>query len=113
MIATLAILVLLLAATAGVLGLKLAQEREERVHCSEHCSALNRAYERLHSVSNSALRGHPLVKWRHPQPVPAADRWYWRARFEGVEHLFTDEQITAARQRADLHFPSKHGAANG
>ncbi len=59
------------------------------------------AYERLHAVSNSALRGAPVVKWSRPQPVaPGADAWYWRVRVAGEDLLITDEQFRIARHRA-------------
>lgn len=59
-----------------------------------------------HSVANSALRGCPAVKWHRPYPVPAgADAWYWRAMFAGEPHLFTDEALREARQRAVLLLP--------
>ena len=60
------------------------------------------AIERLHAVSDSALRGCPAVKWTRGQPLaPGADAWYWRVRVAGEELLLTDEQFRAARQRAD------------
>jgi hypothetical protein len=60
-----------------------------------------------HSVANSALRGCPAVKWHRPYPVPAgADAWYWRAMFAGEPHLFTDEALREARQRAVHLLPS-------
>lgn len=52
------------------------------------------------------MKGHPLVKWRHPQPNPAGDTWYWRARFEGRNALFTDQAVQAAYQLGNLHFPT-------
>lgn len=64
------------------------------------------AIERLHAVSDSALRGHPMVQWRHPAPQPASDLWYWRARFDGTEYLFTEEAVRTARQRAELLLPT-------
>ena len=64
------------------------------------------AIERLHAVSDSALRGHPMVQWRHPAPQPASDLWYWRARFDGTEYLFTEEAVRTARQRASLLLPA-------
>ena len=59
------------------------------------------AREKLHGVADSAMRGHPLVKWSHPNPLPSSDKWYYRARFAGVEHLFTEEAIRTARHRAE------------
>ena len=87
-------------------------ERKSRADCMKRCTHLNAAYERLHAVSNSNLRGHPLVKWRHPQPVPSSDTWYWRARFEGLEYLFTEEALRTARTRGALHFESRPAVEN-
>lgn len=62
---------------------------------------LSAATEDRHAVANSAMRGCPAVKWARPQPIPeGADAWYWRAMFAGEPHLFTDEAILEARQRA-------------
>jgi hypothetical protein len=92
------------AASAEILELKQAQiwqlKRSEQL-----------AIERLHAVSNSALRGCPAVKWQRPQPVPAgADANYWRIRIAGEYLLLTEEQFRAARQRADhlLHPVATH-----
>jgi hypothetical protein len=49
-------------------------------------------------VKKSALRGNPLVKWNlHSTGVT-----YFRARFEGVEYLFTSEAVAQAKRMADL-----------
>lgn len=66
----------------------------------------SKANERLHAVSNSALRGHPLVRWTHPNPSPASDRWYWLARFDGRQALFTAEALDTATKRATLLLPA-------
>lgn len=64
-------------------------------------SRLSAATEDRHAVANSAMRGCPAVKWARPQPIPeGSDAWYWRAMFAGEPHLFTDEAIREARQRA-------------
>lgn len=61
-----------------------------------------------HDISRSALRGCPLVKWTHPNPAPASDRWYWLGRFAGRSALFTAEAVDAAFTRGDLLIPAKH-----
>lgn len=80
--------------------------RQERIRRERAEADARRANERIHQISNSAMKGHPLVKWRHPQPNPAGDTWYWRARFEGRNALFTDQAVQAAYQLGNLHFPT-------
>lgn len=77
-------------------------ERRAR-HAAENAASaqINAAYERLHEVSNSAMRGAPAVKWTRSYPVPpGADSWYWRLRVAGGDILLTDEQFKTARERA-------------
>jgi len=70
-------------------------------------SQLSASDEIRHSVANSALRGCPAVKWHRAEPVPpGADAWYWRAMFAGEPHLFTDEALREARQRAAHLLPA-------
>jgi hypothetical protein len=77
----------------------LARERKARRAAEEaHASLLDHS----HGITTSALRGNPLVKCAHPSPQPASDHWYWRARFEGLEYLFTEESLRTARNRAEL-----------
>jgi len=74
-------------------------DHSSRNDCAQKLSLAN---ERVHEIANSCLRGHPLIKWKHPSPTPASDHWYWRVRFEGLEYLFTEEAMKQARQRAEL-----------
>ena len=83
----------------------LALIRHLRRECARAHERAEQAVECLHAVSDSALRGHPMVQWRHPAPQPASDLWYWRARFDGTEYLFTEEAVRTARQRADHLLP--------
>ena len=101
-------LVLILATVASCLAFACyfllcdrAQLRHDLLHTRAEL-AESEAYR--DDVKRSALRGHPLVKWQHPSPTPTADRWYWRARFAGLEYLFTEEAIRTARTRGALHF---------
>ena len=111
------LLLLVLAAVAGALAYLLHRAQTElsieraacrhlRGECSRAHERAEQAIERLHAVSDSALRGHPMVQWRHPAPQPASDLWYWRARFDGTEYLFTEEAVRTARQRASLLLPA-------
>ena len=103
------LLLLLAMATALAVALYWAlDERDLQRRARERAeAALVQSNERIHAISNSALAGHPLVKWRHPNPMPASDAWYWRARFAGRNALFTEEAVRTAFLRGDLHFP-KH-----
>jgi len=79
---------------------------EYKAQCFEDCDKLAAANERIHEFSNSLLRGFPVVKFRHPEPVPAnADHWYYRIRMENLDHLFTEEAVREARRRAELLIP--------
>lgn len=81
---------------------------EYRANCYLDCPRLDQAYERIHDISNSALRGAPVVRFAHPAPVPpAADHWYYRVRMDANDHLFTEEAVREARQRARLLIPAK------
>jgi hypothetical protein len=82
---------------------------EYKVCCHLDCPRLNQANERLHAISDSALRGAPVVRFTHPPPVPpTVDPWYYRVRMEAHDHLFTEEAVREARQRALLLIPAKH-----
>lgn len=81
---------------------------EYKANCYRDCPRLDQAYERIHDISNSALRGAPVVKFTHPSPVPpTADHWYYRVRMDACDHLFTEEAVREARQRARLLIPQK------
>lgn len=97
--------------TRAELSLARSKHQAERATCAKHCRALNHAHERLHAVADSSLLGHPLVRWRHPDPTPAADAWYWRARFEGKEALFTDEALVTALERGRPHLSKPHSVS--
>lgn len=86
---------------------------EFKARCFEDCEHLDKAYERIHAISDSCLRGSPVVKFAHPAPVPpAADHWYYRVRMDAHDHLFTEEAVREARQRALLLIPSKPDLPN-
>ena len=85
----------------------LALIRHLRRECARAHERAEQAVERLHAVSDSALRGCPAVQWRRGEPLaPGADAWYWRVRVAGEELLLTDEQFRTARQRADHLLPA-------
>ena len=114
-----AIVILLLAVVVLGLCAWLFQDitliRHLRGECTREHERAEQSIERLHAVSDSALRGCPAVKWARPQPVvPGADAWYWRVRVAGEELLLTDEQFRTARQRADhlLARPAERSPAN-
>lgn len=87
---------------------------EYKANCYLDCPRLNQAYERIHEISNSALRGAPVVRFAHPAPVPpAADHWYYRVRLDAYDHLFTEEAVREARQRARLLIPVKAPPPSG
>lgn len=105
-----AILLLLLAVVVLVLCAWLYQDialiRNLRGECTREHERAEQAIERLHAVSDSALRGCPAVQWRRGEPLaPGADAWYWRVRVAGEELLLTDEAFRTARQRADHLLP--------
>lgn len=76
---------------------------EFKAKCFEDCQHLDKAYERVHEMADSVLRGCPVVKFKHPPPIPSsADHWYFRVRIEGKDHLFTEEAVRDARNRASL-----------
>ena len=95
---------LLLPLFALVFALAAGWVRERRARHASEAEASGKiatAYERLHEVSNSAMRGAPAVKWTRSYPVPTgADPWYWRVRVAGENLLLTDEQFKIARDRA-------------
>lgn len=87
---------------------------EYKAKCYLDCPRLDQAYERIHDISNSAWRGAPVVRFAHPAPVPpAADHWYYRVRLDDHDHLFTEEAVREARQRAGLLIPAKPTFSSG
>lgn len=79
---------------------------EFKARCFEDCEHLDRAYDRIHAISDSCLRGGPVVRFAHPAPIPpTADHWYYRVRMDALDHLFTEEAVREARQRAMLLIP--------
>lgn len=116
-----AILLLLLAVVVLVLCAWLYQDialiRNLRGECTREHERAEQAIERLHAVSDSALRGCPAVQWHRDLAAGlpnGADVWYWHVRVAGEELLLTDEQFRAARQRADhlLARPAERSPAN-
>lgn len=81
---------------------------EYKAKCYLDCPRLDQAYERIHAISDSCLRGGPVVRFAHPAPIPpTADHWYYRVRMDALDHLFTEEAVREARQRATLLLPAK------
>lgn len=84
--------------------------RKLRAAVAREATRADVAIERLHSVSDSVLRGFPAVKWHRDiaAGLPAgADMWYWRIRIAGEDLLLTDEQYEVAKRRADFLLSSK------
>lgn len=96
------ILLFLFAAAIGYLGRTVYRLKREIAAARK---AADDANERLHAVANSAMRGHPSVKWRHPSPTPASDAWYWLSFESGAPLLHTDEARREALRRAALLYP--------
>lgn len=76
---SIALLVLFLAIAVLVLCAWIFQDlaliRNLSGECTREHERAEQAIERLHAVSESALRGCPAVKWKRGQPlVPGADQ---------------------------------------
>jgi hypothetical protein len=81
---------------------RLAEQQAEEARRREDA-----ANERMHAVGESVLRGHPAVKWTHPNPAPASDKYYWLHFEEGAAHLETEEARQEAIRRGRLLYHRK------
>lgn len=83
-------------------------ERRAR-HAAENAAAakINAAYERLHEVSNSALRGAPAVRWTHRVLATGRVHHYWRLCHDGRDALISEIAMTNAKRLADLILPDE------
>ena len=111
------LLLLVLAAVAGALayrlkcaqtelGIERAACRHLRGECTREHERAEQAIERLHAVSDSALRGAPAVLWTHRVLETGRVHHYWILRHDGQQALISEHAMRNAKTLARLILPA-------